>query len=88
MALKTLPPKTQRELTEQIEELYHNVYRMHSYVEAVALTGSGGARHPIRDRADMILKASYARAVQAGGDPRMLERPGEDVDTAARRIQA
>ncbi len=44
----------------QMEELWHNLYRMHSYVEA-AFNVQDGERPPLLQRADLLLKASYAR---------------------------
>lgn len=48
------------EIENQMEELWHNLFRMHSYVEA-ALNPQGEERPPLLQRADTLLTASFAR---------------------------
>ena len=45
---------------QQIEELWHNLFRMHGYVEA-ALNYQGGEVPQLLQRANVLLKASRAR---------------------------
>lgn len=45
---------------QQLMELWHDIYRMHSYVESV-LHYQGGPLPGILQRADQVLKGSRAR---------------------------
>lgn len=56
----------------KIEELWHNLFRMHSYVEA-ALNVQGDERPPLLQRADLLLKTCHARVEAILVDTRRLE---------------
>lgn len=56
----------------QLEELWHNLFRMHGYVEAAL--GNPTKRDGLLARADEVLKMSYARLLEAGADKRYMEK--------------
>lgn len=68
-------------------DLYHNIFRMHGYVEQLAMHGLDGERPTMLKTADLLLQTSYARVVDAIPDHRrfgILEKPygiEEVVDT-------
>lgn len=70
----------------QLMDLYHNIWRMHSYLEQ-ALPEQKGERPRMLQNADRLLQTSYARVVDAIPDHRrfgILEKPygiEEVVDT-------
>ena len=59
---------------QQVEELWHNLFRMHSYVEA-AFNIQGDERPPLLKRADLLLNTSFARIKEILPDIRRLEKP-------------
>jgi len=58
-----------------IEELYHNLFRMHGYVESLKLT-IDGQRTGVLKNADSLLLTSYARCVEGLPASFRLEKPG------------
>lgn len=62
------------ETERQIEEIWHNMYRMHGYVEA-AFNIQGEERPQILKHADVLLQATYQRVISVLSDTRRLERP-------------
>lgn len=64
-----------RDFTEServIEELWHNLFRMHSYIE-VEMGAIGDERPGVLKNADKLLAASHARVVSVLPDTRRLE---------------
>lgn len=55
-----------------IEELWHNLFRMHGYIEAQNAT-IGEDRPGILKNADRLLATSYGRVTSVLGDLRRLE---------------
>lgn len=70
----------------QLMDLYHNIFRMHSYLEQM-IPDPKGERPGLLANADKLLQTSYARVVDAVPDHRrfgILEKPygiEEVVDT-------
>ncbi len=56
-----LKPNTDERIAEQLTELWHNLYRLHGYVEAAYNPQMGEERPVLLQRADMVLRASRAR---------------------------
>jgi uncharacterized protein YqgQ len=69
---------TEEFVSQQIQELWHNLFRIHSYLEIELLKNLDGERPVILQRADMLLKASYARAESVLADSRLLEKPSRE----------
>ena len=57
-----------------IEELWHNLFRMHGYLE-VALGVNGDYRQGLLQNADKLLSTSYGRVIDVLTDTQYLERP-------------
>lgn len=49
------------DVMRQLQELYHNLFRMHSYVEAAFNVQEGQERPELLKRADLLLTTSQAR---------------------------
>jgi hypothetical protein len=73
---RSIKPVTHEFVVSQIEELWHNIYRMHGYLE-VELAGLGSERPGVLQNADSLLRASYARVSSVLNDDhlRHLEKP-------------
>ena len=63
---------TEAELAATVQELWHNLFRMHGYVEVALLACPDPG---LKDRADAVLKASYDRVKAALPGIRHLEDP-------------
>jgi hypothetical protein len=63
-------------IVQQIEELWHNIYRMHGYLE-VELGKLNGERPGVLQNADGLLRACYARVASVLNDDHLtyLEKP-------------
>lgn len=73
---RSIKPVANEFVASQIEELWHNLYRMHSYVEA-ELSKLNGERPGVLRNADSLLQASYARVSSLLNDDHLkyLEKP-------------
>jgi hypothetical protein len=68
------PGLTRDFIVQQIEELWHNIYRMHGYIE-VEKGVVGDERPGVLKNADALLKSSFARVESLLTDTRLLEKP-------------
>lgn len=68
------PGVTRQFLVQQIEELWHNMHRMHGYIE-VEMGVVGDERPGVLRNADALLRSSFARVESLLTDTRFLEKP-------------